>query len=162
MKQRIGAFAYLLVAVCLLVGCTAYPKGQSLTCADLQLTLPGDFINLSAEAYAQDADFLYGRNTLIFKGMAEKKADFKDMTLEDYTALVLSGNELSCTPKPFGNGYIFTYEALVSGMNYTYTTATFAGETNFWILQFYCPSEDCQENQAEIDIILSNVQLKNR
>jgi len=149
----------LLMAVCLLTGCDdGYPEGKTLTFADLQLTLPGDFIDLSAEGIDADADFLYGRKTLIVKGAAEDKSQLQKMTLEAYTALVISGNQLKTTPQVLGKGYQFTYERLVGDEMYTYITATFEGSTNFWLFQFYCPTADLQENRPEIDMILSGIQ----
>ena len=116
-------------------------------------------MDLSPEGIDEDTDFLYGRNTLVVKGMAEKKETLKKMTLEEYTSLVIQSNELSCSPEKSGGGYLFTYEAPVADTLYTYTTATFEGADSFWILQFYCPSENLKENQPEIDIILSAVLL---
>ena len=43
---------------------------------------------------------------------------------------------------------------------YTYTAATFEADTYFWILQFYGPTADLQENQPEIDIILESLRKK--
>ena len=161
MKRFALAFVSMMVAICLLAGCAdSYPPGKTLTCEDLQITLPGDFIDLSAEAYAEDADFLYGRNTLIVKGMAEKKNALQALSLDAYTALVIKGNGLSCTPERFLDGYTFTYETPVGHENYTYITAVFEGETNFWLLQFYCPSANRAENQPEIDMILSAIKLQ--
>jgi len=161
MKRFALAFVSIMAAVCLLAGCAdGYPEGQTMTFGDLQITLPGDFIDLSAEAYAEDADFLYGRNTLILKGMAEQKAALQEMTLDTYTSWIVKGNGLSCTPEVFRDGYLFSYETPVGNQNYTYTTAVFEGETNFWLLQFYCPTANLEENQPEMDIILSAVRLQ--
>ena len=161
MKRFALAFVSILVAMCLLGGCADnYPEGQTVTYGDLQITLPGDFIDLSAESYAEDAEFLYGRNTLILKAMAEKKDTLQKMTLDAYTSLVIKGNQLTCVPEVFRDGYLFSYETMVGNENYTYTTAVFEGQTNFWLLQFYCPSVNLSENQPEIDIILSAVQLQ--
>lgn len=163
--QKVGCAGYLclalaacLLVVCLLTGCgDSYPEGKTLVFSDLQLTLPGDFMDLSAEGIDADADFLYGRKTLIVKGAAEEKSKLQDMTLEDYTAAIISGNQLTTTPHAYGKGYQFTYESLVGDQMYTYVTATFEGETNFWLFQFYCPTQDLQENRPEIDIILSGI-----
>ena len=161
MKRFALAFVSVLVIVCLLFGCADnYPEGQTVTYEDLQMTLPGDFIDLSSESYAEDAEFLYGRNTLILKAMAEKKEAVQEMSLDVYTAWIIKGNELSCTPEVFRDGYLFSYETPVGNENYTYTTAVFEGKTNFWLLQFYCPSVNLKENQPEMDIILSAVQLQ--
>ena len=158
MKRFVIAALSLLMAVSLLTGCgDSYPDGKPLAFTDMQLTLPGDFIDLSGEDIDADADFLYGRKTLIVKGAAEDKSKLQEMTLEQYTALVISGNQLQCTPQAFGKGYQFTYETAVAGEMYTYVTATFEGNTNFWLFQFYCPTADLQENQPEIDMILSGI-----
>ena len=148
----------LLMSVSLLTGCgDDFPEGKTLVFSDLQLTLPGDFMDLSAEGIDADADFLYGRKTLIVKGAAEDKSQLQEMTLEEYTSAVISGNQLETTPEVFGKGYVFTYESLVGDVTYTYVTATFEGKSNFWLFQFYCPTADLQENQPEIDIILSGI-----
>ena len=159
MKRFILGFLCLLMAVCLLTGCgDDYPDGKSLTFTDMQLTLPGDFIDLSAEDIDGDADFLYGRKTLIVKGAAEDKSKLQKMTLEEYTVLVISGNQLQATPRAYGKGYQFTYEKPVGEEMYTYVTVTMEGKDNFWLFQFYCPAKDLQEHQPEIDMIMSGIQ----
>ena len=163
--QKVGCAGYLclilaicLLVLCLLTGCSDnYPEGLTFTCRDLTVTLPGDFIDLSGDGIAKDADFLYGRKTLIVMGLSEKKADLKEMTLEEYTAYVIQGNQLTCTPQRSGDGFLFSYETPVEGDAYTYVIATFEGHTNFWILQFYCPTANFSENKPEIDIILEGI-----
>ena len=152
MKRRI--FVCLLV-VFLLAGCSD-PVGRAVQHKDLTLILPADFLDLSEEA--DGADFLYGRHSLVFKGLAESKASLEKMTLREYTDQVITANKKKVTPQTSGAGYIFTYEADVNGEVYTYTVATYDGQENFWILQFYCPKEDLPENQPEIDIILEGIQ----
>jgi len=148
----------LLMLVCLLTGCND-PVGKTVAYGDLQLTLPGDFIELSGESYAEDADFMYGRKTLVVKGLSEKKSDLQEMTLTQYTSYVISGNQLSCTPEIYGDGFRFTYDATIGDTVYTYTTATIETPTCFWILQFYCPKENLAENQPEIQVILEGLQV---
>ena len=150
----------MLVAVCLLVGCgnsKLYPEGRNIACKDLALTVPGDFADLSAEESAKDADFMYGRKSLVFMGLSQPKAVLKGMTLPQYTDRVISENKWGCSAVPTGDGYLFSYETSVADTLYTYTVATFEGDTNFWILQFYGPTADLQENQPEIDIILESI-----
>ena len=153
MKGRI--FACLLV-VFLLVGCSD-PVGRAVVHKDLTLVLPADFLDLSGEN-TDGADFLYGRHTLVFKGLAESKKSLKAMTLQEYTDFVVSANKKTATPKASGAGFLFTYEANVGGVVYSYTVATYEGQENYWILQFYCPKENLAENQPEIDIILEGIQ----
>lgn len=157
MKQRI--FACLLVVLFLFSGCSD-PAGKAIFHKDITLILPADFLDLSGESYAKDADFLYGWNSLVFKGLSEPKSALQEMTLAQYTGYVISGNELACTPAAHGSGYLFTYEAPIGDTAYTYTTATYEGPENFWIFQFYCPTADLAENQPEIDIILEGIQPK--
>ncbi len=150
----------ILLTLCLLAGCgQQYPEGQTVQCKDLQITFPGDFADLSGESFAADADVMYGWRSLVVKGMAEEKAKLKTMTLAEYTALVISGNKLDCSPEGYGDGYRFTYEASVGDTVYTYVTATVEGQTHFWIFQFYGPKDKWVENQPEIDRILSGIRV---
>ena len=149
--------------MCLLVslvsGCSD-PVGRAAHHKDLTLILPADFLDLSGESYAEDADFLYGRHSLVFKGLAEEKSGLKAMTLQEYTDQVISTNKKTATPQASGAGYVFTYEANVDDTVYSYTVATYEAQENFWILQFYCPKDTLAENQPEIDIILEDIQPK--
>ena len=155
MKRRI--FACLLVVV-LLAGCSD-PVGYAVTHKDLTLILPADFLDLSGSmSLAGQPDFVYGRHSLVFQGLAESKESLEEMTLRDYTDRVISANQKKTTPQASGAGYIFTYEAKVDGAVYSYTVATFEGRENFWILQFFCPKDTLAENQPEIDIILEGIQ----
>ena len=152
MKRRI--FACLLV-VLLLVGCGADPVGYGVQHKDLTLILPADFIELEN---TDGADFLYGRHSLVFKGLSESKKSLKVNSLQEYTDSVIAANKKEATPKASGAGFVFTYEANVADTVYTYTVATYEAQENFWILQFYCPKDTLAENQPEIDIILEGIQ----
>ena len=142
----------------MLVGCASDPVGYAKIHKDLTLILPADFLDLSQDSYAEDADFLYGRHSLVFKGLAESKESLEAMTLQEYTDRVVSANNKTVTPEVSGDGYIFTYEANIGETVYAYTVATYETQENFWILQFYCPKDTLAENQPEIDIILEGIQ----
>ena len=158
MKRLILPILCLVLAFCLFTGCDdGYPEGKTLSFSDMRLTLPGDFIDLSAEGIDADADFIYGRKTLIVTGAMEDKSKLQKMTLEEYTALVISGNDLKTTPEAFGKGYTFTYQKTIGEEKYTYTIATFEGSDHFWLFQFYCPDKDMTENRPEIEMILSAI-----
>lgn len=157
MKHRTGVWLCLILAVCLLAGCAS--RGETaVTCKDITVTFPTDFINLSEASYAEDADFLYGKDTLIVMGLAETKAPLGAVTLPQYTELVIKGNQLSATPRVVSNGYQFTYEASVDGTSYTYVVATAEGPENFWIVQCYCPSSVYEKNRTDISRILDSLQ----
>ena len=161
MSRRLIACA--LVLVCFLTGCAnddQYPTGIRKEFQDITLAFPGDFSDLSAEEVAKDADFMFGRKTLVVKGLKENKETVQAASLAAYTQQLIRTNGLSCTADPNGDGYLFTYEKELNGTTYSYTTATFEGAINFWILQFYGPKDDLQENQPEIDIILESLQKK--
>ncbi len=159
MKHPVASVLCLVLALCLLVGCSKAEGG--ITCKDLTLTLPDGFMDLSSEFYAGDADLYYGCKTLIVKGLAEEKTGLIDMTLEQFTGYVIRSNNLTCTPTATEYGYIFTYEAPVGEKTYSYTTATFEGKTNFWILQCYCPTENMAEHKADIDAIFNSIAISN-
>jgi hypothetical protein len=152
MKRRI---ALCILAVCLLAGCAATkaPEDLQVSCQDIVFTLPGDFLNLSGEAYASDTEFMYGRGTLVFTGMAEQKASLIEMDLQQYTGYVISTNSVQATAEKSGDGYRFTYEKQVGDALYAYVVQTFEGPANFWIFQFYCPKENLQENLPYINVI---------
>ena len=152
--KRYAAVCLLLV-LCLL-GCSA-SRDTQVSCKELTLTLPGDYLDLSGESYAQDADFLYGRERLIVLGLGEAKTDLEIYTLDAYTALVLKGNSLACTLETVENSYRFTYDAPVGDTVYTYVTGTYEGPEHFWVVQCYCPAEDLETYQQEITAILDSV-----
>ncbi len=157
MCKRALSLLCVALCLCLLAGC-ADPVGKTVICKDVSVTFAADYLDLSGESYARDADLFYGRGTLIAMALAEAKSDLKTMTLEEYTAFVISGNGLDCTPVAYGAGYRFSYLSPVGDTTYAYTTATFETESNFWIFQLYCPSENLTENSGEIDIILQSIQ----
>ena len=157
MKQRVLSLLCATLCLCLLAGC-ADPVGKTVVCKDLCVTLAADYMDLSAESYATDADLFYGRGTLIVMALAEAKTDLQPMTLEEYTAYVISGNRLDCTPVAYGAGYRFSYLSPVGDTTYAYTIATTETDSNFWIFQFYCPKDTLTENTGEIDIILQSIQ----
>ena len=80
---------FALIALCFVLtmgvfsGCKDnFPEGKVLEYSDMQLTLPGDFADLSGEGIEADADFIYGRKTLVVTGAAEDKSKLQKMTLE--------------------------------------------------------------------------------
>ena len=153
MKRIFAIFASLLLLLASLTGC----KSEGFVCGDLQMDVPDGFFDLSGREFAKDADFLFGRDTLIVKGMAEKKSGLKKMTLAEYTDLMITGNELDCSATVGSNGYRFVYRAAVGERSYTYYSATFEGKENFWSVQCYCPSEDFAKHQLAMEALLNSV-----
>ena len=160
MKRYLTALVCLVLTLCVLTGCAKNPMLGTISHEDLTLTLPIDFLDLSQESYAQDADFLYGYDSLIVMGMAEKKSALKEMTLKDYTDLVISGNKLTCTPVEDAGSYRFTYEVPVGDTVYTYAAATFEGSSHFWIVQCYCPKGDLPKHEISMTAILGSIKTQ--
>lgn len=156
MKRCASALLSLVIALCLLGGC-AHSANTEIICGDISLTLPGAFMDLSKESYGAETDFLYGRGSLIVLGLSEKKESLNQMTLEQYTQLLIAENKRTCTPEKRNGGYCFTYEASVGEQMYTYVTATFEDQENFWIVQCYCPREDYGNTQTAIAAILAQI-----
>ena len=156
MKHCASALLSLVIALCLLGGC-APSANTKIVCGDISLTLPGAFMDLSKESYGEETDFLYGRDGLIVMGLSEKKESLSQMTLEEYTRLLLTENKLTCTPEKRNGGYGFAYEAPVGNGFYTYVTATFEDRESFWIVQCYCPREDYEKNRTAIAGILAQI-----
>lgn len=160
MKRYMTAFLSVMLALFMLAGCAENPMLDTIAHEDILLTLPIDFLDLSQESFAKDADFLYGYDSLIVMGMAEKKSALQEMTLEQYTDLVISGNKLTDAPKKDGDRYLFTYEMPVGDGVYTYEVATFEGSTHFWIVQCYCPKADYNKHEISIAAILGSIQTQ--
>lgn len=150
----------VIAIVCLLGGCASRADGVY-TCKDLTLSLPGDFEDLSEEPYGQDTDFLLGQDKLIIMGLAEKKTDLPQLSLKDYTDLVLQGNNLTCKAQETANGYLFSYEAPVDGEVYAYEAVTLESSDHFWVIQCYCPAEHYRMLEPLIAGILANVSAEN-
>ena len=154
MKRIFPIIASVLLLLGMLTGCGR----KAFTCGDLQIDIPGDFIELSQpDTDGENKDFLFGRDTLIVKGMAEKKSGLKQMSLQEYTDLMITGNELDCSATVGRNGYRFVYRAEVGESTYTYFSATFEGKDNFWSVQCYCPSEDFAKHQQTMEALLDSV-----
>ena len=153
MKRLFAILACVLLMLGTLSGCGRKP----FACGDLQIDIPDDFIELTQPADGENRDFLFGRDTLIVKGMAEKKSGLKKMTLEEYTDLMITGNQLDCSATVAANGYRFVYRAAVGEGSYTYFSATFEGTENFWSVQCYCPSEDFAKYQQTMEALLNSV-----
>ena len=151
--KRIFAVFISLLLVASFGGCGSSGRVYG----DLRMDVPSEFFDMSDAEFAKDADFLLGRDTLIVKGMAEKKSDLKTMTLAEYTDLLIFGNELETVRTLGANGYRFAYQKMVGERSYTYFSATFESKGNFWSVQCYCPSEDFAKHQSAMEEMLNSV-----
>ncbi len=154
MKRIFAIIAGFLLILGTLTGCGR----KAFTCGDLQIDIPRDFIELSQpDGDTESKDFLFGLDTLIVMGMADKKSVLKPMSLKEYTDLIITGNELDCSATVGRNGYRFVYRAEIGDSSYTYFSATYEGKENFWSVQCYCPSEDFAKHQPAMEALLDSV-----
>ena len=156
MKRFASLYVCLLFALCLLGGCAA-PADVQITCGDISLVVPAGSLELTDISSAQSPDFLYGKDTLIVMGLSERKDSLREMTLEEYTALVIKGNGLDVTWEKLPNGCRFAYEAPVDEDTYTYVAMTCEGPENFWIVQCYCPKGTLSANLETITEVLGSI-----
>jgi len=116
----------------------------------LQITLPAYFQDLSNQDYAEGISFLYGFGSLAVMGIKEQKAGpdeyIKQLTLENYGQLIISANNLTCELTQKDGLYTFVYEAESQGTKYTYLSAVFESETDFWTVQCYCTTDSYAKN----------------
>ena len=162
-KSGIAGLLCLFLAVSLLAGCSAPetpPKDEPIVCTDLALVLPGDFSHMDSGSPDPfiNASFLFGKDTLMLKGVSvlrEGDAALMEMTLEQYTAQVISENNLSCAPEKVANGYRFTYESQADGKTYVCLTVNTAAR--FWTVQCYCPKADYSKYADRITAVLDTV-----
>ena len=147
----------LLVCVLCLTGCAPEPAAPSYAFDDLSIQIPEDFINLSEESFAQDLNFVFGRDPIAFNGLREEKATFEayglEMDLERYAKLLIAANNQACQPTQTDGIWNFSYEA----GEMTYVVTLWETEEAYWTVQGYCPTKDYHKVKKDIWNILSSV-----
>ena len=155
MRRRIAA-VLLVLSLLLCCGCSA----QEQTHQELTLQLPKDFVDLSAEPYAEDFDFLYQNSAVAVAGIRESKAsllllDFP--SAQYYAQIQMKRNDLPGQPEQKDGIWYFSYEAVSAGTPMTYICAVYECETCFWLVQTYCKSEAFPAQQEAMWEYLSSV-----
>lgn len=161
MKRISGLLAVLLLTAALFTGCTGTEK--AFTCGELSITLPADYADLSQQDYAADFDFLYGLPNEAVLGFKQARASLEasrpDLTAKEYAQLFIDAAELSCTVEELDGLILFTYTAIAGDTEVTYLCSSFRSETNFWIIQFYCPSNTYSQHEADFIRYLRSVKV---
>lgn len=163
MKRLFGLFAVLLFTAALFTGCAGGEKEKAFTCGELSITLPAIYKDLSQQDYAADFDFLFGLPTEAVLGFKQARAslesDRPNLTAKDYAQLFIDAAELSCRITEQDGLITFTYTATADGTEVTYLCSAFMSETNFWILQFYCPSNIYAQHEEDFLRYLRSVRM---
>lgn len=163
MKRACRVLAAFLVLAALLAGCNK-PEvpDQTVTCQDLTLTLPGDYVNLSGEDYAADVEFLYGHGDEAVLGIKQSRSvfmeSFPEMSALDFAQLFVDKAGLALEITEQDGFATFLYTANAAGTEVTYLSGVYMTEENFWVVQFYCPSEAFSGRQADFMRFLGSVE----
>ncbi len=154
-----------VLALCLVFcGCNAPQKEQTVACGELVLTLPASYIDLSDQDYAKGFPLVYGFENKAVLAISENRAPleeyYPDINAEKYAMLFVETNGLSSQVGKLGELVTFTYTAAVDGTDLTYLCGVFMSADNFWCVQFYCPTEDFEDSQAEFMGYLQKIQVQ--
>ena len=149
MKRITAVILALLMITACFSGCEL-TKEKAFTKDGLTITLPGHFQDLSGQDYAQGMSFLYGFGNVAVMGIREQKAGLEaymsELTLENYGKLMISTNGLSCQLTQKDDLLTFVYEVENSGTSYTYLSAVFESDSDFWTVQSYCTTATYAKN----------------
>ena len=148
------ALAFLCTAF---AGCSIGKSSATYTHDDLSIVLPADFMDLSAEDFAAELDFVYGLDPIAVNGLRETKSTFTayalDIDLERYGQLLISSNNVNAKLEQRDDILYFTY----ASDNFTYVVTLWETEEAFWMVQAYCPTEEYNSIKADIWDILESV-----
>ena len=163
MKRLISGLFALLLSL-LLVGCAGAMPEQTVVCGDLAITLPANFVDLSAESYGKDLSLVYGMNELIVtagrEDAAALKAQLPHIDALEYARLVVSTNALDAQVQLEEEIPTFTYTMGTGEESFTYLVAVFASEENFWLVQCFCPTEAFDQNRDEMWRYITTVNIR--
>ncbi len=148
MKKKLITLVIGVVAcVCALAGCGATEK--TFEKAGMRITLTSAFYE--QEHIAQTATYVSSSAIVVAtKESFTLLAGLEDYTLEDYTDLTISANNLTSDKNYRENkDYIyFTYERVVDGKDFFYLATTHKSPDAFWLIQFACNVSD-KESKTE-------------
>lgn len=159
------SFAALLLLAMMLgfaaCGGTNGSNTQTVTVQDLTVTLPGRYINLSHNEYADGTQLLYGYGTAVVMADREERAgfeaDYPDLNAYGYANMFVITNDLVSTVENRDGLVTFRYEKTVNDRSFTYVCGVYRGKTHFWTVQAYCPTADLTSLESEFMAILKSV-----
>ena len=165
--KRFSAIIALLLAICLLAGCSdALNKmvpPQEVTVEDLTMTLPGYFVNWSKETWAANFPFVYGFNSSAVLGVKESvstlEASLSEVSARKYADLFLEYNGLDSTVNEEDGLITFSYTADAEGTNITYLCGVYKGSTHSWVIQCYCATQEFEIFEEDFCQILKSVRV---
>lgn len=143
MRKVVSLVVAFVMMLGLLCSCAS---AQQFTKDGLTITLRSTFQDESASPYAEDMSFLYTSRSCAVMGVKDDRAQLEallgELTLEEYGSLIIELNELGGTMSQREGLWTFTYTATVDNVDYTYLSAVYETDANFWTVQVYCASDD--------------------
>ena len=154
-----------VLALCLLFcGCDALQKKQTVACGELVLTLPARYVDLSDQDYAAGFSLVYGIENEAVLAISESRAAleayYPDINAEKYAMLFVETNSLDSEVGKLGELVTFTYTANADETQLSYLCGVYMSGENFWCVQFYCPTEEFGDHQAEFMGCLQKIQVQ--
>lgn len=150
MKRVLFAAAAIVLAVLTAAGCAVADKVYS--DKGLSITLPGNFTKYQEET---GYDVCYETSKCAVFALKEgfdEAEGFGDMTLSEYTELVLDANELD-TPITEEDGFMyFEFEKDVEDSDepFEYLACCYRAEDAFWLVQFSCAKSDYESYRPKM------------
>ena len=147
----------LMVLSLCLSGCGAKETSAPHACQDLTIRIPTDYIDLSGETFAEDLDFVFGKEPVVINGMRDAKETFAayglELYLQTYGELLMEDNQVSSQLTQKDGIWNFSY---TSG-DFTYVVTLWETEDAFLTVQAYWPTADYDSIKDVIWEILSSV-----
>ena len=163
MKRLFCGLLALVLGILLLGGCAKILPEQTIVCDELSITLPGHFLDMSDEDFAQEFEMVYGITNLAVCVLKEPVADliafFPDMSAEEYAQLAVDTYGLDATVEVIDGIPSFTYEAQAGEKEFAYLVGVFKSETNYWMVQCYCNSADYAQKQSQMWEYITSVNI---
>lgn len=153
MKKVLLLALVFVLSASLLLGCGSLTGEQTVTCNELQLTIPGSFEDWSSDSVEEGIAFNYAGRKIGICGIFEDKAYLQeflpDIDTQSYAELFVETNALISQVGTVDG--IVTFEYTVSGdPSATYLCGVFESQENFWVIQAYCEADDFADCKADM------------
>ena len=152
LKRFIAFVCALTMIMALAAGCGA-PEKSFDTGAGMTIMLPGNFQEENDVDTGATACYMSNNAGVII--LKETFSDLEaagfssDMTLDEYGQVVIDANSLTTDLQEADGIKYFTYENGSEGQDFTYYATIFEGSDAFWLVQFFCMSEDYEGLQSD-------------
>lgn len=129
----------------------------------LKVDLPSDFLNYTGTDLADEYAFLYVNDEIGVLGVQENKEElfayFDETDLEGYANLIAELYELDTVPTQKDGIWTLTYSDASSGNSFTYVSAFYETEADFWNVQAYCMTKDYDKYSDDLWNYITNIEF---